>query len=41
MQSIIKKDCDFGHNEETEVKNTMDSSLSIEEIQIKQSNNTT
>ncbi|XP_075281494.1 coiled-coil domain-containing protein 73 isoform X2 [Opisthocomus hoazin] len=36
MQSIIKKDCDFGHNEETEVKNTMDSSLSIEEIQIKQ-----
>ncbi|KFQ79335.1 Coiled-coil domain-containing protein 73, partial [Phoenicopterus ruber ruber] len=40
MQSIIRKDCNFGH-EETEVKNTMDCSSSIEELQIEQSNNIT
>ncbi|XP_074005638.1 coiled-coil domain-containing protein 73 [Numenius arquata] len=36
MQSIIRKDCNFGHEEETEVKNTMDYSSSIEELQIEQ-----
>ncbi|KAM4666900.1 coiled-coil domain-containing protein 73 [Amazona ochrocephala] len=35
MQSVIRKDSDFGH-EETEVKNTMDSSLSTKELQIEQ-----
>ncbi|KFQ72481.1 Coiled-coil domain-containing protein 73, partial [Phaethon lepturus] len=40
MQSTITKDSNFGH-EETEVKNTMDNSLSIEELQIEQSNNIT
>ncbi|XP_065539311.1 coiled-coil domain-containing protein 73 [Lathamus discolor] len=35
MQSVIRKDNDFGH-EETEVKNTMDSSLSTKELQIEQ-----
>ncbi|XP_010189678.1 PREDICTED: coiled-coil domain-containing protein 73, partial [Mesitornis unicolor] len=32
IQSIIRKDCNFGHEEETE--NTMDNSLSTEELQI-------
>lgn len=41
MQSIIRKDCSFGHEEETELKNTMDYSLSIEELQIEQGNNIT
>ncbi|NWQ97954.1 CCD73 protein, partial [Burhinus bistriatus] len=41
MQSIIRKDCNFGHEEETEVKNTMDYSLSIEELQIAQKNTLT
>ncbi|NXA29347.1 CCD73 protein, partial [Ibidorhyncha struthersii] len=41
MQSIIRKDCNFGHEEETEVKNTMDYSLSIEELQIEQKNTLT
>ncbi|XP_009582985.1 PREDICTED: coiled-coil domain-containing protein 73, partial [Fulmarus glacialis] len=36
MQCIIRKDCNFGHDEETEVKTTMDYSLSIEELQIEQ-----
>ncbi|KAM6393548.1 coiled-coil domain-containing protein 73 [Pluvialis apricaria] len=36
MQSIIRKDCNFGHEEETEAKNTMDYSLSIEEVRIEQ-----
>ncbi|KFP22681.1 Coiled-coil domain-containing protein 73, partial [Egretta garzetta] len=40
MQSVIK-DCNFGHNEETEVKNTADYSLRIEELQIERSNNST
>ncbi|NXK76037.1 CCD73 protein, partial [Amazona guildingii] len=40
MQSVIRKDSDFGH-EETEVKNTMDSSLSTKELQIEQSNGIT
>ncbi|NXN20926.1 CCD73 protein, partial [Nycticryphes semicollaris] len=38
MQSTIRKDCNFGHEEETEVKNTMDYSSSIEELQIEQEN---
>ncbi|NXE79163.1 CCD73 protein, partial [Cochlearius cochlearius] len=37
MQSVIRKDCNFGHNEETEVKNTADY-LSTEELQIEQKN---
>ncbi|NXN68754.1 CCD73 protein, partial [Himantopus himantopus] len=37
MQPIIRKDCNFGHEEETEVKNTM----SIEELQIEQKNTLT
>ncbi|KFQ94206.1 Coiled-coil domain-containing protein 73, partial [Nipponia nippon] len=41
MQSIVRKACNFGHDEETEVKNKMDYSLSIEELQIEQSNNIT
>ncbi|KGL99376.1 Coiled-coil domain-containing protein 73, partial [Charadrius vociferus] len=41
MQSIIRKDCNCGHEEETAVKNTMDYSLGIEELQIEQSNNIT
>ncbi|KFW11129.1 Coiled-coil domain-containing protein 73, partial [Fulmarus glacialis] len=41
MQCIIRKDCNFGHDEETEVKTTMDYSLSIEELQIEQSNDVT
>ncbi|KFM13928.1 Coiled-coil domain-containing protein 73, partial [Aptenodytes forsteri] len=41
MQSITRKDCNFGHDEETEVKTTTDYSLSIEELQIEQSNNIT
>lgn len=40
MQSVIRKDSDFGH-EETEVKTTMDSSLSTKELQIEQSNGNT
>ncbi|XP_009960395.1 PREDICTED: coiled-coil domain-containing protein 73, partial [Leptosomus discolor] len=36
VQSIIRKDGNFGHEEETEVKNTMDYSLSIEELQPEQ-----
>uniref|UniRef100_A0A8C6J1X0 Uncharacterized protein n=1 Tax=Melopsittacus undulatus TaxID=13146 RepID=A0A8C6J1X0_MELUD len=35
MQSVIRKDCDFGH-EETEVKTTTDSSLSTKELHIEQ-----
>ncbi|KFO77045.1 Coiled-coil domain-containing protein 73, partial [Cuculus canorus] len=38
MQTIIRKDCHFGHDEETEVKTTMDNSLSTEELQTEQSN---
>ncbi|NXH74500.1 CCD73 protein, partial [Hydrobates tethys] len=41
MQCIIRKDCHFGHDEETEVKTTMDYSLSIEELQIEQKNTLT
>ncbi|KFV41952.1 Coiled-coil domain-containing protein 73, partial [Tyto alba] len=41
MQSIIRKDGNFGHDEETEVKTTMDCSFSTEELQIEQSNNIT
>ncbi|KFZ67513.1 Coiled-coil domain-containing protein 73, partial [Podiceps cristatus] len=41
MQSIIRKDSNFEHEEETEVKTTMDYSLSIEELQMEQSNNIT
>ncbi|NXD67640.1 CCD73 protein, partial [Eolophus roseicapillus] len=37
MQSVIRKDSNFGH-EETEVKTTMDSSLSTEELRIEQKN---
>ncbi|NXX62556.1 CCD73 protein, partial [Scopus umbretta] len=40
-QSIIRKDCNFEHDEETEVKNTTDYSLSIEEVQIQQKNTLT
>ncbi|XP_074698662.1 coiled-coil domain-containing protein 73 [Strix aluco] len=36
MQPIIGKDGNSGHEEETEVKNTMDYSLSTEELQIEQ-----
>nr|XP_010307357.1 PREDICTED: coiled-coil domain-containing protein 73 [Balearica regulorum gibbericeps] len=36
MHSIIRKDCNFGHEEEIEVKTTMDYSLSTEELQIEQ-----
>ncbi|XP_030340999.1 coiled-coil domain-containing protein 73 isoform X2 [Strigops habroptila] len=35
MQSVVRQDGNFGH-EETEVKSTMDSSLSTEELQIEQ-----
>ncbi|NXJ68672.1 CCD73 protein, partial [Rostratula benghalensis] len=35
-QSTIRKDCNFGHEEETEVKNTMAYTSSIEELQIEQ-----
>ncbi|NXY44296.1 CCD73 protein, partial [Ceuthmochares aereus] len=38
MQSVIRKDCHFGHDEETEVKTTMDNSLSTEELQTEQNN---
>ncbi|NXF46310.1 CCD73 protein, partial [Oceanites oceanicus] len=41
MQSKIRKDCNFGHDEETEVKTTMDYSLSIEELQTEQKNTLT
>ncbi|NXX78030.1 CCD73 protein, partial [Urocolius indicus] len=41
VQSIIRKDGNFGHEEESEVKTTMDYSLSTEELQIEQSNNIT
>ncbi|XP_074951006.1 coiled-coil domain-containing protein 73 [Phalacrocorax aristotelis] len=37
MQSIIRKDHNFGCDAETEVKNTMDCSLSTEELQPEQS----
>ncbi|NWS58198.1 CCD73 protein, partial [Chunga burmeisteri] len=37
-QSIIREDGNSGHEEETEVKTTMDYSLSIEELQIEQKN---
>ncbi|NXY70808.1 CCD73 protein, partial [Glareola pratincola] len=40
MQSIVRKDCNFGH-EETEVKNATDYSLTIEELQIEQNNTLT
>lgn len=40
MQSVVRQDGNFGH-EETEVKSTMDSSLSTEELQIEQSNSIT
>nr|XP_009477551.1 PREDICTED: coiled-coil domain-containing protein 73 [Pelecanus crispus] len=36
IQCIIRKDCNFEHDEETEVKTTTDHSLSIEELQIEQ-----
>ncbi|XP_074442300.1 coiled-coil domain-containing protein 73 [Larus michahellis] len=36
VQSIIRKDCNFGHEEETEVKNAMDYSRTIEELQTEQ-----
>ncbi|KFP27002.1 Coiled-coil domain-containing protein 73, partial [Colius striatus] len=41
MQSIIRKENNFGREEETEVKTTTDYSLSTEELQIEQSNNIT
>ncbi|NXT58385.1 CCD73 protein, partial [Pluvianellus socialis] len=41
MQSIIRKDCNFEHGEETELKNTMDYSSSIGELQIAQKNTLT
>ncbi|NXN34849.1 CCD73 protein, partial [Rhinoptilus africanus] len=41
MQSIVSKDCNFGREEETEVKNAMDYSLTIEELQIEQKNTLT
>ncbi|NXN52759.1 CCD73 protein, partial [Rynchops niger] len=41
MQSIIRKDCNFGHEEETEVKNAMDYSRTIEELQTEQKNTLT
>ncbi|KFQ54169.1 Coiled-coil domain-containing protein 73, partial [Nestor notabilis] len=40
MQSVIRQDSNFGH-EETEVNSTMDSSLSTEELQTEQSNSIT
>ncbi|OXB61585.1 hypothetical protein ASZ78_001357 [Callipepla squamata] len=36
MPSILRKDSNSGHEDETEVKNTVNFSLSIEELQIKQ-----
>ncbi|NXJ98296.1 CCD73 protein, partial [Corythaixoides concolor] len=41
MQSITRKDGNFGHEEETEVKSTMDYSLSTEELQTEQKNTLT
>ncbi|NXC72718.1 CCD73 protein, partial [Anhinga anhinga] len=41
MQSIIRKDCNFGPDGETEVKNTTDYSLSTEELQLEQKNTLT
>ncbi|NXO50812.1 CCD73 protein, partial [Aramus guarauna] len=41
MQSIIRKDCNFGHEEDIEVKTRMDYSLSTEELQIEQKNTLT
>ncbi|NXP07859.1 CCD73 protein, partial [Thinocorus orbignyianus] len=41
MQSMIRKDCNFGHEEETEVKNRMDYSSSTEELQIERKNTLT
>ncbi|NWR68299.1 CCD73 protein, partial [Centropus unirufus] len=41
LQPIIKQDCHFGHDEETEVKPTMDNSFSTEELQIEQKNSLT
>ncbi|NWH74524.1 CCD73 protein, partial [Piaya cayana] len=38
MQSVIRKDCQFGCNEETEAKTTIDNSLSTEELQTEQNN---
>ncbi|XP_072195300.1 coiled-coil domain-containing protein 73 [Excalfactoria chinensis] len=36
MPSILRKDNDFGHEDETEVKNTVNFSLGTEELQIEQ-----
>lgn len=41
MQSIVRKDSNSGHEEQTEVENTMDYSLSVEELHIEESNNIT
>ncbi|NWH65103.1 CCD73 protein, partial [Geococcyx californianus] len=41
MQSIIREDCHFGHDEKTEVKTTTDNSLSTEELKIEQKNTLT
>ncbi|NXK54846.1 CCD73 protein, partial [Chauna torquata] len=41
MQSILRKDSIFGHEDEIELKNTVDYSLSIEESQIEQKNTLT
>lgn len=40
MQSIIRQDGDFGH-EDTEVKTKMGYSLSAEELQLEEGNNVT
>lgn len=41
MPSILRKDNNFGHEDEIEVKNTVSFSLSTEELQIEQSNKIT
>ncbi|NXJ13810.1 CCD73 protein, partial [Odontophorus gujanensis] len=41
VPSILRKDSIFGHEDETEVKNTVNFSLSIDEFQIKQKNTLT
>lgn len=41
MPSIVRKDSNSGREEQTEVENTMDYSLSIEELHIEESNNIT
>ncbi|NXI99238.1 CCD73 protein, partial [Psophia crepitans] len=41
MQPIVRQDCNFGYEEEIEVKTTMDYCLSTEELQIEQKNTLT